>query len=65
MSGFLTAWASSNSTVVQRTAANIGRSRTRVWYEVITSGVREAECRDLLKSFFAQQRAKPKADGAT
>lgn len=32
---------------------------------VITSGVREAECRDLLKSFFAQQRAKPKADGGT
>ncbi len=28
---------------------------------VITAGVREAECRDLLKSFFAAQRAKAKA----
>ena len=30
---------------------------------VITAGVREAECRDLLKSFFAQQRAKNAAPG--
>ena len=28
----------------------------------ITRGVREAECRDLLRTFFAEQRAKQKAD---
>jgi len=30
---------------------------------VITGGVREPECRELLRSFFAQQRAKPKETG--
>jgi tRNA(adenine34) deaminase len=29
----------------------------------ITAGVREAECRDLLRSFFAEQRTKPPPNG--
>lgn len=32
-------------------------------HSAITGGVRESECRELLKSFFAQQRAKPAAPG--